>query len=141
MSDIVARTRVAPPAAESTTPQVEVDKSRHLETEVEPPYTDYHQQKGRSYILDMYEVGELIDPRTFETEVGDIEAYLEHQISSGEVNNTTESVKNEIKRIEKLVNVKKDARVSMRLALVAEYAKFLLKAEGIKRESAKYGLI
>lgn len=142
MSDTVFRTKVEPTVESSSKLKPADDKAVPVgETEVEPPYTDYHKEKGHSFILDYYDVGELIDPRIFESEVNDIESYLDHQINKGEVNNTLESVRNEMKRIEKLVNVKRDARKSMKMALVAEYTNFLLKAEGIKRGSAKFGLI
>ena len=77
----------------------------------------------------------------FAPEVDSINTYLKHAMDKGEVNNTVESVKNELKRIEKMINVRKDQRKAVKIGLVAEYVNFILKSENIKKESAKYGMI
>lgn len=115
------------------------------ETKTEYPYSEYEGQKHRPYVVDYFDLGELWEmgeeyssPWSNEVEV--INKHLKGQIAKGEVNDTVESVKNELKRIEKLVNVKVDARSSARMALVAEYIKFLDRTKEIKRDAAKYGL-
>lgn len=140
MTETVFRTRETPEQAATQGPQEPADKSHTpLTTDVEPPYLDYSKQKGHSYILDHFNLGEEVyDSRVFETEVETLEGYLEHQINKGELNNTIEAVKNEIKRIEKLSNAKQDANEIMRLDLVSEYAKFILASENIKLQHAKY---
>ena len=113
---------------------------------VEPPFSEYEAQKGKPFIVDHYELGDFWDrtdmySQAWKPEVDSINRYLSGQIAKWEVNNTVESVKKEIDRIEKLVNVKPEARASAKLALVAEYIKFMLQTENIKKESAKYGMI
>lgn len=147
MSDTVFRSAGVP----ETSPQPEAKaptdtKIPVLESKVQPPFTDYEKQTGKPFVLEHYGLGTLVnrgdiyDSSVFSTEVQNINSYINHQIEKGEVSNTVDGVKNELKRIEKMINVKPDARASMRIQLVAEYAAFLLKSEGIKLKSFKYGL-
>jgi hypothetical protein len=140
-------------AAAESTPQPEsaqqapADKGVPRGTsEVEPPFTDYQSQKGKPFVVDYYGMEgawSRFDSKAdqFLPEVQTMNTYMEHLIEKGDINNTTESVKNELKRIEKLVNIQPDSRSSMRMEIVAEYMKFLLKSEGIRVRSAKYGLV
>lgn len=148
MSDTVFRSRQVAPKPTSTGIKAPVNKlvPRGVDVDVNPPFTEYEKMEGKPYLVEHYELGTMWNrgdmySDAFNSEVLAINTYLEHMISKGEVNNTIESVKNELKRIEKMINVKKDARKSMRIGLVAEYANFLLKSENIKKESAKHGLI
>lgn len=145
MSDTVFRAKAQPQAAPET-PKAPEDKGvpRGV-TEVEPPYTDYKKERGKPFIVDHYELGDMWNrfdkyADMYVPEVDTIEQYMEHMIDKGEVNNTLDSVREEIKRIEKLVNVKKDSRASMRMELVSEYMNFLLKSEGIRRRSGRFRL-
>ena len=147
MSDTVFRTKAEPPQPATAEAKEPTDTMvPRGTTEVEPPYTDYESQKGKPFAIDYYEMGEAwnrFDSKAdnYVPEARTIDTYMNHMIEKGEVNNTTESVTNELKRIEKLVNVKPDARKSMRMELVAEYMKFLLKSEGIRVRSGKMGLV
>lgn len=147
MSSTIFRSGVAEPSPQPETPQAPKETAIPvLESSVEAPFTDYEKTTGKPFVLEHYGLGTLVnrgdiyDSSAFSSEVQNINSYLNHQIEKGEVSNTVDGVKNELKRIEKLINVKSDARASMRIQLVAEYAAFLLKSEGIKRASFKYGL-
>lgn len=148
MSDTVFRSAGVPGSSpQPETPQAPKDTMTPVfESKVEPPFTDYEKTTGKPFVLEHYGLGSLVnrgdiyDSSVFSSEVENINRYINHQIEKGEVSNTTEGVKNELKRIEKIINVKADARASMRIQLVAEYASFLLKSDGIKRKSFKYGL-
>ena len=151
MSDTVFRTRIetqTPQQVEASMPKAPKDKSvpRGVDTDVEPPFSEYETIKGKPFLVDHYELGMMWNEgdmysHGYADEMGDINTYLKHAIAQGDVNNTLDSVKGELKRIEKMVNVDKNARKSMRLGLVAEYVKFLLKSYNIKKETAKYGLV
>lgn len=113
--------------------------------EVEPPYTSYEIDKGKPFIVDHYELGSLWNETDmysngYKTEVDAIDTYLTHLINTGEINNTLESVKNKLKSIEKMLNIPKDARTANRVGQVAAYVEFLIKADDIKKNSAKYGM-
>ena len=148
MSDTIFRTKIETPVTKKVVQKAPADKGvpRGIETDVEPPFTEYEKLEGKPFLVDHYELGSLWNEgdmysHGFADEVGDINTYLKHSIAQGDVNNTLDSVKGELKRIEKMVNVDKNSRKSMRLELVAEYVKFLLKSYNIKKETAKHGLV
>lgn len=150
MTDTVFRTKtIITPAKAAAQTKQEAPEDKGVPrgvTEYEPPFTEYQNQYNKPFLVDHYELGRFWDQGdmysdAYKNEVDTINKYLGKAIDSGEVNNTVESVKKELKRIEKLINVRPDQRKSMRIGLVAEYAHFLLKSENIKKESAKYGMI
>jgi hypothetical protein len=143
MSDTVFRTQTVEPAAATEAPVAPVDK--HVPagfTKVEPPFTDYESEKGHPYLVDHYELGDLwshgdMYSEGYVPEVKTINEYLDYAIKNGDLANTTDSVKNELKRIEKMINVRPDQRKTMRIGLVAEYVRFLMKSDYIKKESGR----
>jgi len=145
MSDILVSNK----SSETPAPQLEMTKERVVipgETEVEPPFLDYEKMKGKPFLVDYYELGQLWDRRdmysnAFIDEVEGINKYLDYAISQGDISNSIEGVTNELKRIEKMINVRPDQRKSMRIGLVKEYVDFLMRSEYVKKESAKYGNI
>ena len=147
MSDTVFRAKaepVATPVVKSTTP-TDTSVPRGV-TNIDVPFTEYHSQNGHPFLVDHYELGQYWDHSDmysdgFKTEINDINRYLGYLIDKGEINNTTDSVKNELKRIEKMINVDKNSRKSVRMGVISEYTNFLLKSENIKKESAKQGMI
>lgn len=134
---------------EAPAPQMEMTKERVVipgDTKVEPPFLDYEKMEGKPFLVDYYELGNLWDRRdmysnAFTDEVDGINKYLTYAISKGDISNSVEGVTNELKRIEKMINVRPDQRKSMRIGLVKEYVDFLMKSEYVKKESAKYGMI
>lgn len=136
-------------ASEPTeTPAVESPKSEPTDravtqtpTSVEPPFTEYEGKKGHPYVVDYFELGRYWNTGEIYTkEVESINTYLNHLVNSGEINNTTDSIKNKLKSIEKMINVRPDDRAASRVGRVAAYMEFLIKADNIKKESAKYGM-
>lgn len=115
-------------------------------TKIEPPFLDYEKEKGHPFLVDHYELGSLWNrgdmyAEAYVPEVEAINEYLDYQIKTGEIGNNVEAVKKELKRLEKMNNVSPDQRKSMRIGIVAEFVKFLMKTQEIKKESAKYGMI
>ena len=115
------------------------------EVETEPPFTSYEADKGKPYLVDHYELGSLWNEADmysdgYKGEVETINKYLDQQIGRGEINNTLDSVKTELKRIEKMINVKKDARTAVKVGLVTAHVKFLLETDDIKKTAGKYGM-
>lgn len=108
--------------------------------EVEPPFTDYHHMKGVPYVVEHYKLGEFWNEQgVYEPEVQTIEGYLTRKIELGEIANSTDSVKNELKEIEKITNMTKEERASVKLGIISAYIEFLNKTEGIKTNMRKYG--
>lgn len=142
-------TPVATEAAEPTSLH-QVMPGDELEPVREAPdsgmYTEYDKEHGRPFLVDHYDLGTFWNrgdmySDAYVGEVNTINQYLEHQLNKGEIGNSLDAVKGELKRIEKMINVPKDSRTAVRVGMVSEFVKFLLKTEGIKRDSAKYGKI
>jgi len=113
------------PEAKGTTPtQASVSK-------VEVPYLDYEQENGKPYLVEIFELGEHWADRVggFNEEIQAIEDYLREQVTSREIDNSLKGVKNRIKEIEKVVGVDKEDRAVIKLEVMAEYVKFLMKKE------------
>jgi len=146
MNDTVFRAK-SEPAPPQETPQMTKDNVVIPgQVDVEAPFSDYEQEHGKPFLVDHYELGNMWNrtdmySEAFVPEVNAINTYLDHIIGRGDIGNTPEAVKSELKKIEKIINVRSDQKKSIRIGMVAEYVKFLMKSENIKMESAKYGMI
>jgi hypothetical protein len=142
MNDNSYRPNLEPPAKSAPlTPASDTSVPAGI-TEVEPPFTDYEGEKGRPFAVDYYELGELwsegdMYSQGYIPEVKTINEYLTDAISNGDIANTIEAARNEIKRIEKINNIKVDQRKTMRLGVVAEYIRFMRQTDFIKKESGR----
>lgn len=127
---------------EVATPSEPKDKAvTQVPTNVEPPFSEYESKNGKPYPVDYFELGRYWNTGEIYTkEVETISTYLNHLVNSGEINNTIDSVKSKLKSIEKMINVHPDDRAASRVGRVAAYMEFLIKADNIKKESAKYGM-
>lgn len=109
-------------------PKTVADKS---EGAIEVPYTDYRQTHHKPYIADYFELGELWSDHDggFKTEISGIEDYISHVINSEKLENSTKSVKEALKSIEKRANIKPTDTTSVRIEKVHAFTKFLLDTE------------
>ena len=118
-------------------------KETHSEVsnDIEVPYTDYESQNGKPYTVDHYELSEYWNDLEggFGEEVSTIENYMKSQIERGEIANSQKAIKLELKKIEKLTNMTKEERTTVKLGNIAAYAKFLMEANKIKNNVKKYG--
>lgn len=71
-------------------------------------------------------------------ELQKIDEYIASKIRNGEVANTQESVKNLLKGVEKLTDLKKESRSVVRLEVVANYIEFLMKNDNLKSNLKRY---
>lgn len=110
------------------------------ESKVEVPYTEYENDKGVPYLVDHYELGSYWNDRNngFIEEIATIEDYLKNQAIKGEIDNSLKGVKNRLKEIEKVVGVKNESRVVVKLGMLSEYIKFLAKTDDIKKNIIRY---
>ena len=128
-------------AAKPPQPTPKQDGYTQVPTEVEPPYSEYKKKNGKPYSVDYFELGRYWDHgELYNKEIDSIESYISHQVEIGEINNTLDSVKKAMKKIEKMINLDKEDRKASRVGRVAAYMEFLIKADGIKRDAAKYGM-
>jgi len=108
--------------------------------EVEVPYTDYEKENGQPYSVDHFELGKYWNEGVggFEEEVGVIENYIMNKINSGEWANDQTVIKGELKKMEKLTNMKDEPRAVVKVATITAHIKFLMEADGIRKDYAKY---
>jgi hypothetical protein len=144
MTDSTYRTKITPSAASTETPSFE-NKTKDVTqtpTSVQPPFTEYEAKEGKPYVVEYFDLGRFWDSgEAYTKEVETINTYLNHLIHTGEINNSTEAVKDKMKRIEKMINVDPDDRKASRVGRVAAYMEFLIKADNIKKQAAKYGMV
>lgn len=132
MADTTFRTKITPEAtsAEADVKAVKSDTTPSSLTDNVPvPYTEYSSKNGRPYIVDYYQIGDTWRDSVggFETEVNTLDMYLRDKIESGLMDNSTEAVKEAIKKIEKMCGVNKEDRTVNKIAKISAYAEFLLK--------------
>lgn len=110
-------------------------------SKVEVPYTDYEREHGKPFLVDHFELGERWTDRDggFKDEVEAIESYLQDQVTSREIDNSLKGIKSRLKEIEKVTNMDKEDRVVVKMEVMAEYVKFLMKKSDIKRNITRYG--
>ena len=108
---------------------------------VKVPYTDYEAEKGHPYSVDHFDLGRYWDEGvgSYESDVAVIESYIDNKIKSGEWANDQKTIKVELKKMEKMINMKDEARQSVKVGTLVAHIRFLQEAEGIKKNFGKYG--
>jgi hypothetical protein len=141
MSDTIFRS-----AVESTNTPPPADKAvsgpqTASPTTVEVPFNDYLRENSHPFSVDYFQLGDTWqDPDGgFYKEVSTIEGYLKGEIDSGELANSTAAVKEKMKQIEKLINLNKEERTTIKIATIAAYMKFLDETKQVKNNVRKYG--
>lgn len=117
------------------------DKTIGQSDSVEVPYTDYQKVNGKPYIVDHFQLGNTWDDPDggFEPEIMIIENYLKEKIRNGELANTKLAVKNELKQLERMNNLKNEERVVIKLGTLASFIKFLNETKQLNYNYKKYG--
>ena len=136
MSDSTFRTKIEPSVSKenadkkSGTPDATPSS---LTDHVEVPFTEYESQNGKPYLVDYYEIGDTWQDKLggFETEINTLNLYLKDKIESGLIDNSLDSVKQVIKKIEKQCGVNKEDRTVSKISKLSAYAEFLMKTKGL----------
>ena len=102
----------------------------------EIPYSDYKMENGKPYIADHYELGDNWE--IFNEEISTIEDYVKRQMEKGEMSNSINAVKDLIKKMEKLHNLKNEERSVVKIGTISSYIKFLNEAEGYRFNWRKF---
>lgn len=112
-----------------------------LQTNVDVPFTDYASQNNHPFAVDYYQLGNTWeDPDGgFYKEVSIIDGYLKSLVDQGEISNTVEAVREKLKSIERLNDIKKEHRTTYKIAATAAYIKFIQETDDIKNKMKKYG--
>lgn len=120
----------------------ESKETTQVSTEVEAPYSEYEAKHGKPYSVDYFDLGSYWDHADLYTkEIGTIQTYIDHLVHTGQVNNTLEAVRAKLKSVEKMIHSDPTDRKANRVALMAAHFEFLAKADEIKKNSARYGMM
>jgi len=104
---------------------------------LDPPYLNYEAEHGKPYLANYYELGDYWE--VFNQEIGLLGEYIDRKVNTGEIANSVEAVKKEIKKMEKLNGLRDEPRATVKLGILSAYIKFLNEADGVKLSSRKYG--
>jgi len=137
MADTTFRTKVE--TTKETTPEA-VKSTVDGNASVETPFSEYHKENGKPFIADYFQLGDTWRDEAggFPQEVAIIEDFIQDRIDKGELPNNVESVKEAIKKIEKLTNLDKHERPIVKIDTIAAYTKFLMECDHIKFNLKKY---
>lgn len=124
---------VEPEAKETKEVQVSHDDTT-------PPFTGYKDVKGKPYVAEYYQLGKTWDDPNggFSEEISLIDTFFEDRIKKGELPNNVESVKEALRKMEKTVGVDKNERPLVKVEMISAYVKFLMEADKIKFDLARY---
>lgn len=129
--DTIART----PQETMASPELRAQSSHaDTTTKIEPPFTDYHSQNGKPFVVDYFQLGNTWDQSVggFVKEVSFLEKYFDDQIKSGVMANNTEAVKDAIKKMEKVNGLEKFDTPMKRIQILSSYVEFLMKTNKFK---------
>ena len=139
MTDVTFRSRIEPEKPEVLPEGKETTRGDEAKEEV--PYLDYERENGHPHSVDYFKLGDTwTDPvGGFPEEVALIEEYFQDKIDKGEIANSTNAIKEELKKMEKFTNLKKEERPLVKIETLAAYVKFLMETDKIKFNLSRYG--
>lgn len=109
--------------------------------EIEVPYLDYGDSKGKPYTAEYFSLGDRWADTDggFPEEIGKIESYIERKIKSGEIANSIDAVKNMLKGLEKVNNLAKEERPVVKIEVLTNYIDFISKNAEVFKNIQRYG--
>jgi hypothetical protein len=143
VNNLIFRTK-SEPSEERTARSTKVEKidaAQTIKADGDVPFTDYQKEHNHPFLVDHFELGDSWQDKYggFEEEIDTIEGYFRGKIEHGQMQNDTEAVKEQFKKIYKLCNIDKTERVTMQIEKLAAYIKFLKETDDIKMNHYKYG--
>jgi len=117
------------------------DRSGDEGERIEVPYLDYEGQSGHPFPIDYFDLGSYWKEKmgSFEEEVEIIEDYFRSKIRTGQIANNVDTIRSELKKMEKLTGLKDEKRPIMRIETIVAHIKFLNETDEIKDNLNKYG--
>jgi len=141
MTDVVFRGMDTPAQGETAPmPKVSHEATTQLTIDVEPPFTNYRGEKDQSYIAKYLGIEEgWNDKNVYGKEIDEIEQYFKDKIGRGDIDNTTEAVKETLKKYEKEIGYDKTERMVVKVQKLIAYLSFRRVVDEIERNSKIYG--
>jgi len=140
MIDTIFRSKLNEKTAETAEPKKSDGSSSSIVDSVEVPYTDYEIAHQKPYTVEHFKLDDLWDDPEggFNEEISTIEKYFKHKIDTEEMANSVSAVKNELKELEKINNLKNEERITLKLGVLTAYVKFLMETDGIMTKVRKH---
>src|SRR3990167_6647926 len=135
-SKIAFRTRQEP-QKEEITPIAKETTSQAIVDSVEVPYLDYQTQHGHPLAVDLFNLGDNWD--VYAQEIGLIEVYFKGKIHEGIYANNVDTIKNELKKMEKTLDIKHEERPVVKIGILASHIKFLMETDNLRFNIQKFG--
>ena len=128
---VVAQTDSALAQTDSVTP-VAADTGSKVETDL---FMTYQLDHNVPFVADYYGVGNMMEfaDISYKSEIDSIDAYISDEVKGQRLENSTDAVKGELRKLERLAGIDKHVPTSSRVKQLAAYAEFLRKANNIKR--------
>lgn len=135
MPDSVFREKQYTPKTEEHEVVAKNDPITDIADNVEVPYTD-----AKDFLENYFGLGtEWKDQDAlFFTELTNIDTYIKYKIKEGEIENSQKAVKNILKGMEKLNNLKQEGRSVVKLEVLSNYVDFLMKNDDLKSKLRRY---
>ena len=131
----IFRSKIESTTRVEITPQA-AKETRGAEVFPEVPYTDYQKEHNHPYMVDHFKLGDTWD--VFADDVGVIESYFTSRINDGSIANSIDAIKTELKKMEKLNNLKDEERTVVKIGVLTAHIKFLMETDNIKSNLKKY---
>lgn len=135
--DSIIREKTNIPVTETKVPEIKEADSSGVEEKVELPYLD------SSDCLEKYfQLGTEWKDQDgiFFNDLNKIDNYIKLKIKNGEMENSQDSVRDMLKKIEKLTNLDNEGRSVVKLEVISNYVEFLLKNDLLKSNLKRYNL-
>jgi hypothetical protein len=108
--------------------------------DIEPPFTNYRSEKNQSYIAKYLGIEEGWDDKNvYGKEINEIEEFFKDKIDRGDIDNSTEAVKETLKKYEKEIGCDKTERMVVKVQKLIAYLSFRRVVDEIERNSKIYG--
>lgn len=107
--------------------------------EPEPPIAIYQEVKGVPYTAVYFEIENIWDSPdvSYREDVEAIEDYYRQKVASGEIQDSKDAFKDLIRQAERATD-SKNAPLSVKIAKIAEFVKFMSRLEKIERDRRRW---
>lgn len=136
MSDTVFRSKQEQAPTEENKVAVKDSPAPGIVTDVEVPYMDAQEE----FLDNYFGIGSEWHDQdaSFYPEIEKINLYFKAKIRDGEIANNQAAVKEALKGMEKMNNLKGETRSVVKLEVLANYTEFLMKNDKLKSNLKRY---
>jgi len=138
-SSTVFRTKVDPQTVAEHNPVSKTPSSLPIVSTdtVEVPFLDYQTQHGHPLAVDYFNLGDKWED-VFSQEVGLIDVYFNGKIHDGTLANNVDTIKSELKKMEKILDIKNEERPVVKIGILTSHIKFLIDTDDLKYNMRKF---